>query len=111
MTTNRTDELATLVQHRLKLAEEAHNLDQLRKEYDQKIAELTGPGTTTIDDHKITVTAPRRLNTKALEDAYPVLDHPHLYSPKLDTKKVNQAFAPDALEEYKTTGAPQVRIT
>lgn len=97
--------------HRAKIAEEIKNLDDLRKEYDEKIAALAGEGTTTAGAYKVTVTRPRRLDAKKLEAAYPVAAHPTFYKRALDTTAVKKAIAENDLEQFQSLGSPSVRIS
>lgn len=104
-------ELEQLAMHRAKIAEEIKNLDDLRKEYDEKIAGLAGEGTTPAGDYKITVTRPRRLDAKKIEAAYPVTQHPTFYKRAVDTTAVKKAIAENDLEPFTTQGSATVRVS
>ena len=111
LTEQQTADLEQLAMHRAKIAEEIKQLDELRKEYDEKITALAGEGTTKAGPYKVTVTRPRRLDAKALEDAYPVIDRPELYKRAIDTAAVKKHFSPADLEQFQTVGTPTVRIS
>lgn len=51
-----------------------------------------------------------RLDTKKIEDLYPVTQRPDLYTPKIDTKKIRSAFAPNELAAWETRGAPTISV-
>lgn len=104
-------ELEQLAMHRAKIAEEIKNLEDIRKEHDEKIAQLAGEGTTNAGPYKVTVTRPRRLDAKAIEAAYPVAQHPTFYKRAVDTTAVKKAIAENDLEPFQTLGSPSVRIS
>lgn len=106
-----TADLEQLAMHRAKIAEEIKNLDDIRKEYDEKIATLAGEGTTTAGAYKVTVTRPRRLDAKAIEAAYPVAQNPTFYKRAVDTTAVKKAIAENDLEQFTTQGSATVRVS
>ncbi|GAA1333810.1 hypothetical protein GCM10009592_28350 [Brachybacterium rhamnosum] len=113
LTPEQTADLEQYAMHRAKLAEEIKNLEDLRKEYDDKIADLAGDGTTHAGAYKVTVTRAKRLDTKKLEAAYPVIQHPELYKQAIDTAKAKAAaeLGQLTLADFQTTGSPTVRIS
>ena len=111
LTDEMTAELEQLVMHRAKVAEEAKNLEDLRREYDEKIAALAGEGTTHAGAYKVTVTVPRRLDAKKVEAMFPIAQNPELYAAKLDTAAVKDHIAKVDLAAYQTEGSPTVRIS
>lgn len=113
LTTDQTAELEQLAMHRAKIAEEVKNLEELRKEYDEKIAAIAGEGTTKAGPYKVTVTVPKRLDAKKVEAAFPVAQHPELYKRGVDTAKVKAAgeLGQLVLADYQTAGSPTVRIS
>ena len=52
----------------------------------------------------------RRIDRKRIETAFPPDKYPQLYTLQVDTKKVRNQFAPDALTAYQLQGDPQVRV-
>lgn len=111
LTPEQTAELEQLAMHRAKIAEEVKNLEDLRKEYDEKIADLAGEGTTKAGNYKVTVTVPRRLDPKKIEEAFPVAAHPEFYKRAVDTTAVKDHVAKVDLAQYQTAGSPSVRIS
>jgi hypothetical protein len=67
-------------------------------------------GTRTAGPFKVIVTAPERLDTKALEDAFPIAHHPELYVAKIDATAVKEHLSPAQLRVFKTTGAKSVTV-
>lgn len=53
----------------------------------------------------------RRLDARKLEATYPATEHPGLYTPKLDTKLVRAAFAPNQLAQFESVGASTIQVT
>lgn len=104
-------ELEQLAMHRAKISEEIKNLDDIRKEYDEKITALAGEGTTKAGPYKVTVTVPKRLDAKAIEAAFPVAKHPEFYKRAVDTAAVKDHIAKVDLAAYQTAGSPTVRIS
>lgn len=106
-----TADLEQLAMHRAKIAEEIKNLDDIRKEYDEKIATLAGEGTTTAGAYKVTVTVPKRLDAKKIEAAFPVAQHPEMYARKVNTDAFKKAVSENDRGPYTTKGSPTVRIS
>lgn len=109
--TQQTADLEQLAMHRAKIAEEIKNLDDIRKEYDEKIAALAGEGTTQAGAFKVTVTVPKRLDAKKIEAAFPVAQYPTFYKRAVDTTAVKDHIAKVDLEAYQTAGSPTVRVS
>jgi hypothetical protein len=95
---------------------DTHRLEQLVLERTKvaadrdALAAALADGHTDVGDYQVTVTRPQRLNTAALEAAFPVTKHPHLYTAKIDTAAVKEHLAPTDLAQYKTAGAATVRV-
>lgn len=74
-------------------------------------AEILTTGKNTFGDVTVTVrNGARRLDTRKIEDLYPYSQAPELYEPKLDTKRVRGAFAPNQLAAWETQAAPTITI-
>lgn len=52
----------------------------------------------------------RTLDTKKLEQAYPLVDNPLFYKQTLDTNAVKQFVAPVVLEQFQRQNAPSLVI-
>lgn len=112
LTIEETAELEQLIQHRQKLKTEIDHLDETRKEYDAKILDLLEDiDKTQIGHYKLSVTRTKRLNTKSLEQAYPVAQNPGLYTAQLDTSAVRKQLTEQELEAHQTIGAPFLRVS
>lgn len=86
--------------------------DQIN-ELEAQFLETHDPGTYKVGSYKVTVkNPPQRLNARKVQAAFPVSERPDLYTPKLDTRKVRNSFAPKDLEEqgFYTYGKRQVLI-
>lgn len=106
-------ELEMLAAHRAKITQEIKNLEQARKDYDQKILDLLGTdatGTQQAGEYKITITRPRILDKTKLEAAYPITQHPEYYTAHIDTTTIKKHIPETKLAEYQTERAPQIRI-
>lgn len=110
MTTTDLHRLEQLALERTKVAADRDALAERVKEIDHLLAAALQDGRNTVGDHTVTVTHPQRLNTTALEAAYPVTKYPHLYAAKLDTAAVKEHLAPADLQAFKTVGTPTVRV-
>jgi len=91
------------------LAETAERAKQRMDEIKAILADLLPTGGPA-GDYKVTVTRPKRLNAKALEQAFPVAQHPHLYAPAISTAAVRAHIAEVDLAQYQVEGRPVVKI-
>ncbi|WP_263121150.1 hypothetical protein [Cellulomonas sp. RIT-PI-Y] len=70
-----------------------------------------GVGTHNTGAHSVQVRAgARRLNATRVAAAFPVVEHPELYKPTLDTAAVKAHIAPVALTEFQDEGTPTVVV-
>ncbi|MBD5787133.1 hypothetical protein IF650_13175 [Cellulosimicrobium terreum] len=102
--------LEQLVLEDTKLAEDEERIKARRATIRAVLAKNLDPGTTDLADHKVIVSTPARLDSKALGDAFPVGRHPELYKPALDTTAVRHHLSPAVLEEYTRAGSTTVTI-
>lgn len=109
-TTTTTPAVEALLAEYDNLAARVEQATERQAQIKALLAEQLPDGTTEAAGHKVIVTVPRRLDSKALERAYPVTAYPHLYAPALSTKAVRDNLAPVDLEQYTTAGARQVSI-
>lgn len=110
-TNDQTAELEQLAMHRVKITEEIKHLEDLRRTYDEQIAELAGDGTHQAGPYKVTVTRPRRLDAKKIEAAFPVAKHPEFYKRAVDTAAFKKAIAENDRAGFETIGAPTIRVS
>lgn len=111
MTSTDIHRLEQLVLERAKLTNDRDALIERIAELDSILTTHLTAGTHTLADHTVIITTPARLDPKKLEAAYPVAQHPELYKPTIDTTAVKNNISPIELDQYKTTGRPQVRIS
>ncbi|MFD6094553.1 hypothetical protein ACFWGN_20775 [Oerskovia sp. NPDC060338] len=104
--------LEQLVTEYTKLGAELEHIAERRDTIKAILARRFAPGTTTpVGEHKVQVkSGTRRLNTTRLATAYPVVQHPDLYEPRISTAAVKAHLAPIALAEFYDAGAPTVVI-
>ena len=62
-----------------------------------------------VGDVTVTVTTRKTLNASMFSEQYPAAKYPELYKDALNTKAVNDAFAANALEQFKTPSAPSFK--
>lgn len=91
------------------LAEQAEQIKNRQDEIKAILADLLPEGGPA-GDYRVTVTRPRRLDAKALEAAFPVTQHPHLYKPAISTAAVRAHIAEVDLAQYQVEGRAQVSI-
>jgi hypothetical protein len=105
-------ELEQLVVEYTKLGAELEHIAERRDTIKAILAARFAPGTTTpVGEHKVQVkSGTRRLNTARLAAAYPVVQHPDLYEPRISSAAVKQHLAPVALANFYDTGSPTVVI-
>lgn len=104
--------LEQLVVEYTKLGAELEHIAERRDTIKAILAKKFAPGTTTpVGDHKVQVkSGTRRLNTARLAAAYPVVQHPNLYEPRISSASVKEHLAPVALTEFYDTGSPTVVV-
>lgn len=114
-TPEQLDQLDQLVQHRQKIATEAKNLEQVRKDYDAKILALAAEighehGSLPVGEHTLTVANYRQLDKKRLATDYPIAQHPEIYAAEISTTAVKKHIAEADLDAYYLDKGTQVRI-
>lgn len=108
-TTDQTIDLEQLVLEHTKLTDDIAALTERRDTIKHLLAKHLPDGGN-IAGHVVQVTRPRRLDPKALEQAYPVAQHPELYRPALDTAAVKKHIAEVELDAFKIEGRPSVTV-
>lgn len=64
-------------------------------------------------DYKVRITIAARKDLKKIEADFPVRQHPSLYKPALDTKKVDAFFELSRehdIADYQIAGSPSVKV-
>lgn len=95
------DELAEV---RARMAADKARADELTaqvREMTHGVGGIYGP---------VQVTVPRELDKDALAAAYPVAEHPYLYSLAIDPAKAKAHLSEDVLDRYKVDGTPRVGL-
>lgn len=107
-------EIEKTVEHIIHLDAEIEHLQDQKAALQEQLTQRLPVGSYPAGAYRLTITSPpRRLNNRAIQDAYPVAQNPHLYKPTLDTKKVREHISEAVLQEqgfYQIPGNPQVRI-
>lgn len=91
-------------------------LEKIKAQIDDAKAELADTldaGQHDLGPVKVTVTVPKRLDTKAAAQEWTLEDHPEMWvcpDPKIDTKALAKHVAPVDLEPFKKAGAPIVKV-
>lgn len=100
------------VLRRVELDEIIARANEEKQTLNTQLAEKLGDGTHETRHAKVVVSRRGTLDQKRLEADYPATEYPQLYATttRLDTGSVKDAFAPSALEQYKTYSAPSVTI-
>ena len=111
----RTDEqieLEALALEDVKLQDEQAAIAERREQIRARLLVLhPGTGSIPAGPYKVTVrTGARRLDPVKVAEAYPVVEHPELYKPAIDTTAVKHHLAPAELERFQTVGKPTVVI-
>lgn len=111
----RTDEqieVEALALEKVKLADEREAIAERIAQIDARLLTLhPGTGSIPAGPYKVTVRAgARRLDPAKVAEAYPVVQHPELYRPAIDTAAVKHHLAPAELERFQTVGKPVVVI-
>lgn len=112
----RTDEILeveALALEDVKLQDEAAAIAERREQIRARLLALhPGTGSIPAGPYKVTVRAgARRLDPAKVAEAYPVVQHPELYSPKPDTTKIRHHIAAADLEPFLIEGKPTVVIS
>lgn len=102
--------LEQLVLERAKLTSDRDALIERISDLDAQLTAVLDKGTHAIADHKVTVTAPERIDSKAIAAAFPVAQFPDLYAPAINLDAVKEQFSPAELAGFKTAGRAQIRI-
>lgn len=102
------DQLAAeLVKRQAAIEADRERIDEIKATLRRRLPR----GTHEVGSHQVLVKAPaRRLNATRLAAAYPVVEHPELYKPVLDTTAVKHHLSPAALAEYQDAGTPTVEV-
>lgn len=101
-----------LVDERASLKADIEYINERIAQIDAQLIERLPVGVTEVGDTKVEVREYSRLDTKWIEDEYPVTSYPQLYSTKtaVDAASVKKQFAPAVLEEHKVRGAKSIVI-
>ncbi len=102
-----------LVDERASLKADIEFIQERIGQIDSQLIERLPVGVTEIGDTKVEVREYSRLDTKWIEEQYPISQYPQLYkvaAPAVDTAAVKKNFAPAVLDEHKVTGAKSVVI-
>lgn len=102
-----------LVDERASLQADVEFIKERIAQIDGQLIERLPIGVTEIGDTKVEVREYSRLDTKWIEENYPVSQYPQLYkvtAPAVDAAAVKKQFAPAVLEEHKVRGAKSVVI-
>lgn len=102
--------LEQLVAERADLTGRRSDLDDRIKEIDSILTAQLDVETHEIGDYKVIVTQPRRLDSKALAEAFPVAKFPEYYAAAISTEAVKADISPNALAQFQTVGRKQIRI-
>lgn len=105
-----TQNIEHLIRARLTIDEQIDQLNAEREQINHAILDALPEGGQ-VGETKVTVTTPRRLDTRALAAAYPVAGHPALYKATLDTKAVRKHIAEVVLDGFMVDGKPSVRLS
>jgi hypothetical protein len=76
----------------------------------QILALVPGPDRYQAGAHEVLVSAAHRLDLRAIASKYPLAEHPELYTPSVDVKKVRAHFAPIDMEPLLLPSAPSVKL-
>lgn len=117
MSTDRTDDVDALLEVEalalewVKLADERSSIDERLEAIKAQLLAALEHGTHQAGPYRVQVkSAPRRLNTTRLQQAFPVTQHPELYSARVDTAAVKAHIAGVVLDDFYDEGRPQVVI-
>ncbi|MGA6128807.1 MULTISPECIES: hypothetical protein [unclassified Microbacterium] len=102
-----------LVDERASLQADVEFIKERIAQIDAQLIERLPVGVTEIGDTKVEVREYSRLDTKWIEENYPVSQYPQLYkvtAPAVDAAAVRKQFAPAVLEEHKVRGAKSIVI-
>jgi hypothetical protein len=107
------DELVVVEQlaiRKAKLRDEKNAIDEEIAAVDTQLRALLPDGTTPAGPFKVIVTAPSRLDTKKLAEAFGPAQHPELYRAAIDTTAVKEHMSPAQLRLFQTAGARTVTV-
>lgn len=102
-----------LVDERASLKADIEFIQERIAQIDSQLIERLPVGVTEIGDTKVEVREYSRLDTKWIEEQYPITQYPQLYkvpAPAVDVVAVKKQFAPAVLDEHKVRGAKSVVI-
>jgi hypothetical protein len=102
------DQLAAeLVKRQAAIEADRERIDTIKATLRRRLPQ----GTTTVGAHAVLVkAAARRLNATRLTAAFPVVEHPELYKPVIDTAAAKHHLSPAALAEFQDEGTPTVEV-
>lgn len=80
-------------------------MEELKKQFRQ-----LPKGTHDLAGLAVTVSANRRLNTKALEEAYPASEHGELYKQAIDTKAAREHLGEEMIEDFTVESENKVSV-
>lgn len=80
-------------------------MDDIRKHF-----RALDRGTHDLGGLVISVSANRRLNTKALAEAYPASEHGELYKQAIDTKAAREHLGEDMIEDFTSESENKVSV-
>lgn len=76
-----------------------------------QIVENTPMGKTEAGDWTVSISTSRRLDTKRLEERFPVTQYPHLFKPVISVPAVREHFSPIELKKYEVETSPSVKVS
>lgn len=97
-----------------RLATVRNRIEDLQSEEAALIAQIienTPMGKTEAGDWVVSISTSRRLDTKRLEERFPVTQYPHLYRPVINTPAVRENFSPIELRQFETETSPSVKVS
>jgi hypothetical protein len=100
-----------LTQERAALAATVAQLQERIGQIDDLYREHLDFGVHQFGGLKVSVQHNRRLDTKAVQAAYPVAQRPELYRPAIDTTELKRHVAAVELEGFYNESAPRVVVT
>ncbi|WP_425837038.1 hypothetical protein [Microbacterium sp. PA5] len=101
--------LEELVERRVALKLDQEYIQVQLDTIDDQIREQ-GIGTHRAGAYTVQVRAGRRLDAKAVAEAYPVAQHPELYKPAIDTASLKAHVAAVELDKFYVDNTPSVVI-
>ncbi len=98
------------VARRVELKEQIERYEQEVQLIDERLREAFDFGNNDAGEWTVQVQHNRRLNTAAIEAAFPVAQFPHLYRPAVDTAAVKENLAPVVLDQYYSEGTAKILV-